>query len=445
MNKLLITTVAALSATVSMAIGLYVPQGDTTTLAHEPLQNGEMCWIPTYNEYQGGGHGIRVKYDAMTNTFATLYIGSEKGQSLRVIDGGALRGTVRHELPDSEVSIATDNNVITSGDGVYSFTNTCKWINANGTEFTGVTGTIYIVVASHYVIDDISYSKDVQLEQGTIAGNEHGTIKYDHNRVTINILHDMTSRVKISKIKVIVREAGEEAWVNDLTTRTWLLRDVYGQYDLADLRYWTTHLYDGNRGEHWANYDAVNDIMMKDKRLVFSTNSSASIGYNNENLAISMMGIPAMQIWKNASTNNYTGDLRITAVEKKDDMYQISFYQAVKNNGIPEFDSSQLLVQYADSLNGNSDETINWRYLSNGTDFTVTDYGDGIGIVNVYYNIGNDKGFYKLVYNGIMTETMRVDFNAPVHIKKGLYLTGDDGIVYRISVSNSVISATVVQ
>lgn len=445
MNKLLITAVAALSATVSMAAGLYVPQGDNTTLAHEPLHNGEMCWIPTVNEYQSARYGVRSEYEAPTNTFATLYIGSEKGQSLRVIDGGALRGTVRRELPDSEVSIATDNNVITSGDGVYSFTNRCTWVNANGTELSGVTGTIYIVVASRYNIDDIQYNKVVHQGEGIVSGTEYGNIKFDHNRVTINILHDMTSRVNISKIKVIVREAGEEAWVNDLTTRTWLLRDVYGQYDLADLRYWTTHLYDGNRGEHWANYDAVNDIMMNDKRLVFSTNSSASIGYNNENLAISMMGIPAMQIWKNAATNNYTGDLRITAVEKKADMYQITFYQTAKNNGIPEFDASQLLVQYADSLDGNSDKTINWRYLSNGTDFTVTDYGDGTGIVNVFYNIENDKGFYKLVYNGIMTETMKVDFNAPVHIKKGLYLTGDDGIVYRISVSNGVISATPVQ
>lgn len=53
MNKLLFTLVAALAATTSMAVGLYVPQGDATTLAHEPLQNGEMCWIPKSNFYSG--------------------------------------------------------------------------------------------------------------------------------------------------------------------------------------------------------------------------------------------------------------------------------------------------------------------------------------------------------------------------------------------------------
>lgn len=437
MNKLLFTLVTALAATTSMAVGLYVPQGDATTLAHEPLQNGEMCWIPKSNFYSGSSRFSA--YDEATNTFATLYIGNDQGHMMRVIDDGALRGTVRRTLDDSEVSIATDINVVTTGDGIYTMTNTVRITDGSNT-VSCITGRIDIVVASHYVIDDIQYDRN-NTQSGLVAGTDRGDIDFQKNRATITVLHDMVSKVTIRNIKVIVREAGEESWVNDLTARTWLMKDLYGRYDLADLRYWTTHLYDGNRGEHWANYTACNDIMMNDKRIVFSTNYNAAIGYNNGNFAISMYGIPAMQIWATTEEHTLTGELRITAVDKNKDSYDITYFQNIQEDGVAQFDPSQLIVIYADNLEGNSTGTIKWRYLSNGTDFTVTDYGDGTGLIKVSYNIVNDKGFYRLYYNGIMTDTMRVVFNSSIHVKKSLYLTGDDGVVYKISVNNGVVSA----
>lgn len=40
------------------------------------------------------------------------------------------------------------------------------------------------------------------------------------------------------------------------------LRRGSGGFDLYNLRDWAKHLYDGNRGEHWANYPASNDVQV---------------------------------------------------------------------------------------------------------------------------------------------------------------------------------------
>ena len=50
--------------------------------------------------------------------------------------------------------------------------------------------------------------------------------------------------------------------------------------------------------------------------------------------------------------------------------------------------------------------------------------------------------FFKLDYDGVASEDIKVVFRAPVTIESALYLRGEDNVLYKITVNAGVISAT---
>lgn len=74
-----------------------------------------------------------------------------------------------------------------------------------------------------------------------------------------------------------------------------------GAFDLYNLRYWAKHLYDGNRGQDWANYAATNHINMKTKSIYWgaSHNSEGDYIYN------AMMGVSGNSFFFNVGNDQW--------------------------------------------------------------------------------------------------------------------------------------------
>ena len=53
--------------------------------------------------------------------------------------------------------------------------------------------------------------------------------------------------------------------------------------------------------------------------------------------------------------------------------------------------------------------------------------------------------FFQVFYNGTIMDEFMLTVNAPVKLMNALYLKGEDSVVYQITVSGGVISATAVQ
>ena len=101
-------------------------------------------------------------------------------------------------------------------------------------------------------------------------------------------------------------------------------------------------------------------------------------------------------------------------------------------------------VLWIDHLEHPDGAGIEWKYLTYNVDYTVSDLGDGTGTVSIPWTeaMKKDKGFFMLQYGDKLSDIIRIEFNVPVYVNKGLFLKGEDGVIYKISVNAGVISAT---
>jgi len=350
-KKAIVATVSLGTVLGVQAVGLYIPKSTENNLRLDTLKEGESAYLVSTN-----------------GDTATLFIGNGTKTPFKVVDNGAIRGYKNNrELEVNEIGIATDDYMTTDGNGVYStsHTETYKVRETDENPITGVVGSMIISVPTKYVINNVTYNTEYPLGFGDMHSFKvEETIVSDTRRIISFREIDSgnaASYFRIKNIKVTVMDFGETQCLNDTTTRNFVIKDDEGTYHLNNLRHELYHKYDGNRGEHWANYVAKNHVYLENHDLVFDTNGVFTLNYGvDKTVNLSAYSIDAMQLKENASPDTYTGDLSITAVSKQDDTFQLSYLQSIKKNGSNEFIPAKLQVVYAPSLdkdNRNSNGT----------------------------------------------------------------------------------------
>ena len=449
------------------AVGLYIPQITENNIRLDALNDGEAAYIVyTNSEDEVETTSKRrtiVNSQVSSENIATLYIGNGTKNPYKVVDNGALRGVRQYRTLDiTEYGIATDDHWTTDGNGTYSMTSSKAETYMVGTNtITGLRGTLTIMVPAKYVINKVTYDSDFY--SNVIIGDFHeyqtNIDNSEDDKYVINITEiknngNASPYCKISNIKVYVYDLGENYYVNDTSNRTFLVRDQEGTYNLYNLRNELYHKYDGNRGQDWSNWIATNDIQVMGNRVMLTKSQDAYIqcvtngGFNN--IFISLKNQVAAEFKEHNSGIVYGGELKITAINFNDVVSTftepaiLTYYQSITKDGVASFDPSQLRVLWTDHLEHPDGVGIEWKYLTYNVDYTVTDLGDGTGTVSIPWSeaMKKNKGFFMLQYGDKLSDIIRIEFNVPVYINKGLFLKGEDGVIYKITVNAGVISAT---
>ena len=83
---------------------------------------------------------------------------------------------------------------------------------------------------------------------------------------------------------------------------------IAGAFDLYNLRSFLIHYYDGNRGQHWANYPATNNVKMTGKYLMWGSqaNNTYSMGRSGDAFTFNFNGITWFK-YQTAGTNSLAG------------------------------------------------------------------------------------------------------------------------------------------
>ena len=447
------------------AVGLYIPQITENNIRLDALNDGEAAYIVYTNSEEEvetiSKRRKTVNSQVSSENIATLYIGNGTKNPYKVVDNGALRGFRQYRTLDiTEYDIATDDHWTTDGNGTYTMTSSSAETYMVGTNtITGLRGTLTICVPAKYVINKVDYDQSYPTGIGDFHSFDIAVDRSQDDRYVITITETdkagVASYYKLSNFKVYVYDLGENYYVNDTSNRTFMVRDQEGTYNLYNLRNELYHKYDGNRGQDWSSWVAINDIQVMGNRVMLTKSQDAYIqcvtngGFNN--IFISLKNQVAAEFKEQNSGIVYGGDLKITAINFNDSVVGgftepaiLTYYQSITKDGVASFDPSQLRVLWIDHLEHPDGAGIEWKYLTYNVDYTVSDLGDGTGTVSIPWNeaMKKDKGFFMLQYGDKLSDIIRIEFNVPVYVNKGLFLKGEDGVIYKITVNAGVISAT---
>lgn len=227
---------------------------------------------------------------------------------------------------------------------------------------------------------------------------------------------------------VVIRRAayGDKPFVNDLTTTCYDMRDEYGDFELGYLRRWTTHLYDGNRGEDWSKYKATSKVELDGKALRFDIRGRYSLRNDSHtNLVLLAGGNPAMTVAFHGM-NTDVDSFHVTSFSNRNGTVTIDF----------TIDADGYNPAYV-GVNAKDDLMDEWTAML-PSEFTVSGYK---------VTIPNQSGFakfYQLTYNGeAVTEMLEVRFRGNVIIEDALIVNGTNyietisALVQRISALES--------
>jgi len=389
-NRVIVFCLFAASA----ACALTVPQTSEATINASPLQRGEFAYI--------------VDGDA-----ATAYIGTDAGP-LRVSDPSTLRGSRLVEVPVGKFTVVPDSNWTATSNG---------WTLAS----QNVTARLVVTSVDGGDIADVGYKVDA-ISIGLFAAGLD--VQFTYNGATVILdckLTDVTASATIYNITPTRRAFGDHDIVNDLAANRFTLTDKLGTFDLYDLRRWTRDLYNGNRGEDWAAYNAKKRVNLAGQVLRFDAGGHFLARMNaSTNLSVEVEGFRAMEFTHGrdptASGTLAVGDITVAA-----DRSSVTLtYTAA----IDDFDTSLLRVKESHDLNdGEWDFLDPARYIVTASTVTIT--GDG-----------SKAAFYRLWYNGVDSAAFEVVFRASVRLESALYLRGTDNVLYRITVNAGTITAT---
>lgn len=378
---------------------LFVPRTSDETIATSPLLPGEIAH--------------EVGSDS-----ATLFVGADDGYRV-VADPAALRGYFLMPLTKDQMQTVADPNL--NYDAV-----TDTW----SLDEIGVARLV-ISCAKMTEIYDVSYDKEIE-HTGIQSPESVGEIKKEidkaNNRVTITFtrsktgwIDDHASRLWLQNLKIRYVGFGSTVQTVDLRTHIFSLRDDLGKFELGKLRHWTAHLYDGNRGQHWANYNATNTVRMAGHKLSFVSTDRISIRSEGQsNVVFYAAHHPALEIRATGTGEGYDRAFRFVNWKwfGTNDVAAVEF-----EHDIDEFDISQVALQY----NNNSLDPNSWNDMPytvagpNRLEFSKTQYSGSC---------------FRLIYRGAIVDQYSVRILAPLIIK------GDDDKLYRIHINGGTISAT---
>lgn len=411
--------ITAILATSAFCSGLYVPKGSEDQLAVSPLHNGELCWL----ENAEGS--------------ASLYVGTGSPIPYRVTDTGALRGVRTRTLLPGEYSVSAGGTFVQNG-------NTWRFDSAGVSE---VTNTIIVSTPSSIKIltAEVHYnavrtdgglgSPQVRVDREIDGSVARFTMVYEGGPAGINpeITPAIPGYVTVTGFTVTTRALGEIDIVNDTSNTVYTIRDRLGKYSLYDLRYWATHLYDGNRGEDWSDYKAKNSVLLEGHTMFFDSAKRYRMQVNSQtNLVIAGAGRNLVTIRADGGTSG--GDVEYTVLEFTGITIDSVNKRAVLtfHHDITGYDPENLELLYCDHLENGGAE--NFYSLTRDTSWYFVDEST-ISVDCMPEGIDPKRGFWRLRYDGVLSSVLSMTVDVPLYVTRGLFLTGTDGKVYQVNVS----------
>ena len=396
--KHLATALAILNSPFSIlnsSAALTVPRTSEATIHASPLARGEIAYIA-----EDGA--------------ATAYIGSDTGP-LRVSDPSTLRGSRLVPVPADRFTVVPDTNWVTAASN--------GWTLAT----QGVTARLVVTSVDGADIAEVRYTVHA-VQAGLMAADMSVQITYNGSTAILDChITEYTASATIVDITPMRYAFGDRDVVNDLTSNRFELKDALGEFDFADLRRWTRDLYNGNRGEDWAAYNAKKRVNLAGNALRFDAGGHFLARMNaSTNLSVEVEGFRAME-FTHGRDPTATGTLAVGDITVAADHSSVTLTYTAAIDG---FDTSLLRVKESHDLNDGE-----WDFLDPArytvTASTVTIAGDG-----------SKAAFYRLWYNGVDSAAFEVVFRASVRLESALYLRGTDNVLYRITVNAGAITAT---
>lgn len=383
--------IAALAATAS---ALTVPRTSEATIKASPLQRGELAYI-------------------VDSDTATAYIGTDAGP-LRVSDPATLRGSRLVPVQTDRFTIVPDSNWTAVSNG---------WKLAD----QSVTARLVVTSVDGADIANIRYRVDA-VSSSMMPADMAVTVTYNGSTAILDCrLSNTASYATITEITPLRYAFADRDAENDLTATKFMLHDSLGDIDFADLRRWARDLYNGNRGEDWSAYPATKTVKLAGQALRFDAGGAyVAKVESGTNLALKVNGYSAMEFLRVPGTTTQ-GSFTITSIDVTGDHGAVTIGYTTSILG---FDYTLLRVLTCDDLReGIWDYVDTSRCTATASSVTITGCGDSIA-------------FFKLAYDGIASEDIKVVFRSPVTIECGLYLRGEDNVLYKITVNAGTITAT---
>ncbi len=383
-----------MNITAAIFAALFIPQTSQLTLQNSPLDKGEAAYV-----------------ESATSGYAQIVVGGDNGKALRVADDATVHG---YEYEYVDRTKAT----IIAGDGItYNGSNDRYTANS-------ATGTysLVIMIPPDFTIDALEYTEYAAYNDMVDISNGHISHVINGNTATITMeREEARGDMYVQNIRIRRVLAGNAEKVNDLTKLEFTLLDDEGGYEWRSLRTWVKHLYDFNRGEDWAAYKAKSRVNTNGKGLQISANNRFAIDVTETQTVFRAAHHDAIVVKATGTGAGYDGAFTAYGPRPTATGVDIPF-----SCDITGFDASQLSVSGCVSI-----ATLEWA----GCPATLD-----AGVLHV--TCSADTRFFKVYYNGAIVDTCEVVVNAPIRLNDALYLKGEDSVVYRITVSAGVISAT---
>ena len=396
--QLLILLILLILSKNTVAAPLFIPETSQLTLQNEPLAKGEAAYV-----------------ESETPGYAQIVVGGDNGKTLRVEDAATVHGYSYEYIPRTEVTIIP-------GAGI-SYNGATDKYTAETT--TGVVYQITVMVSPEYRIDALEYTEVayytdiVEIRNGDISHVINGNV------AVISMAREISEgEMSVANIKVRRVLAGNADQVNDLTKLEFTMIDDLGEYSWRSLRYWVTHLYDGNRGEDWARFAAKQRANLNGHGLQLSANNRFAIDVTETQTVFRAAHHDAVVLSATGTGRGYAG--AFTAYGPRPTATGVVIPFAADITG---FDAASLSVKGGATLDTNSWTTCTASYANGEINVTCSD----------------TYRFFQVFYDGTIMDEFMLTVNAPVKLMNALYLKGEDSVIYQITVNGGAISATAVQ
>ena len=489
MKKLMFMLLALSMAEVASATS-FLDKTSTDQLTYRALAPGQVAW----NEEDGS---------------AVMYIGSpSEDKNLRVIDPAALRG-YRYKEIDDELTFNCDSRMQMLENATFKVNNFSYSWPQDGYKYDEVTGTNTVVAEAtsgglvpnlqkyatydpttdtytdvdlpigfrinvdsntkyyrkkkywDFTVTIISKYSNIQSvdyayteKQGGLGDFtnwvEERTITYDGRKavLTIRIIEGTTGGVwfQVTGFSAVCAGIGDDlGYVNNTSNTVFMIRDKEGTYNLFNLRHELYHKYDGNRGEHWSNYKAINTVSMGSHPLLWvntNANANTSMGISGKSMLFAFDGSSYMQYipasgsdldgtpW--AGLNIQITDIMLTGKNVSGDYDGSVYYSSYRS------DYNEILIPFACSVSLPG-EYIEVFYKSDLRDpfwlpieATLYDTSAGsdetkwLAVIPAQYYTDHTKGFWRISANVLATKNR-------LNIKATVSVMGDDGKMYKLT------------
>ena len=275
-SVLLVFSFSAIAASAAV----FLPESSPDQLNAAPLERGQTVWTDD-------------------GLYATAYIGGDGGKPLIVRDPAALHGyTPTPFAPDRDAILPT---------GDYTVVGNCYTL-AGGAR----RGTIEIVVADGTPIHRLRH----RFEDESMRGNREGyglatnSVEIAGNRAIVTMISGgCADDFYFDGLEYL--PPGQSAAVRN-TVDTIIPVQFYGYggerhtLDLHKWPKWLLHYWDGNRGEHWANWPATNTVMMGREAFLWD---NYDLGERDGKLELNARGVPLVHFIPgaaNLATNGWS-------------------------------------------------------------------------------------------------------------------------------------------